>query len=266
MRTLLAHPRAQATERYDELPPQNKGMRVQRPSQSFVRNCLLSALAPADYGLLQPHLEPVPFTKDMVLEENDEPFEYAFFPNTGVTSIMAITQTGDRVEAGLFGREGMSGMPILLGADRSPLKTIIQIPGEGYRIATSALRDAIEQSRPLHAYLLRFCQAMVAQTAFTTLANVTHPVEVRLARWLLMCHDRTDGDDVELTHEYMAVMLAVRRPSVTTALHILEGNGFIKAKRGMIKMRDRAGLVEFSDGSYGRPEAEYTRLIGPFFG
>ena len=107
---------------------------------------------------------------------------------------------------------------------------------------------------------------MVAQTAFTTLANVTHPVEVRLARWLLMCDDRSDGDEVRLTHEYMAVMLAVRRPSVTIALHILEGNGFIKARRGMITVRDRPGLVEFSDGSYGRPEAEYTRLIGPFFG
>ena len=237
-----------------------------RPSQSSVRNYLLSGLDPADYSLLQPHLEPVPFTKDMVLEENDETFDHAFFPNTGVTSIMAITRTGDRVEAGLFGREGMSGMPILLGADRSPLKTIIQIPGEGYRIEVSALRDAIEQSRSLHAYLLRFCQAMVAQTAFTTLANVTHPVEVRLARWLLMCDDRSDGGEVRLTHEYMAVMLAVRRPSVTIALHILEGNGFIKARRGMITMRDRPGLVEFSDGSYGRPEAEYTRLIGPFFG
>lgn len=162
--------------------------------------------------------------------------------------------------------EAGARMPILLGADRSPLKTIIQIPGEGYRIDVGALREAIEQSRPLHEYLLRFCQAMVAQTAFTTLANVTHPVEVRLARWLLMAHDRTDGHDVALTHEYMGVMLAVRRPSVTTAPHVLEGNRFIKASRGMITIRDRAGLEEFSDGSYGRPEAEYTRLIGPFFG
>jgi CRP-like cAMP-binding protein len=239
---------------------------VPRPIQSFVRNCLLSGLAPTDYGLLQPYLEAVPFTKDMVLEESDEPFKHAFFPNTGITSIMAITRTGDRIEAGLFGREGMSGTPILLGADRSPLKTIIQIPGEGYRIDVGALRGAIEQSRALHMYLLRFCQAMVAQTAFTTLANVSHPVEVRLARWLLMAHDRTDGNDVGLTHEYMSVMLAVRRPSVTAALHILEGNHFIETARGMVMIRDRAGLEEFSDGSYGRPEAEYTRLIGPFFG
>ena len=245
--------------------PSRKGAPVPNPTQAFVRNYLLSKMPAEDFAILQPHLHAVPFTKDMLVEENDAPFEHIFFPNTGVTSIMAITQAGDRVEAGLFGREGMSGMPILLGADRSPLKTIIQVPGEGYRMDVSALRDAIEQSRPLHAYLLKFCQAMAAQTAFTTLANVTHPVEVRLARWLLMVHDRTDGDDVNLTHEYMAVMLAVRRPSVTTALHILEGNHFIKATRGIVTMRDRGGLEDFSDGSYGRPEAEYNRLIGAFF-
>jgi CRP-like cAMP-binding protein len=235
------------------------------PTQAFVRNYLLAGMPSGDFALLQKHLHAVPFTKDMLLEDSDAPFEYVYFPNAGVTSIMAMTQAGDRVEAGLFGREGMSGMPILLGADRSPLQTIIQVPGEGFRMDASALSDAIVESRSLHAYLLKFCQAMVAQTAFTTLANVTHPVEVRLARWLLMVHDRTDGDDVNLTHEYMAVMLAVRRPSVTTALHILEGNQFIKATRGIVTMRNRQGLEEFSDGSYGRPEAEYNRLIGPFF-
>jgi CRP-like cAMP-binding protein len=223
-------------------------------------------MSPADFDLLQPDLHAVPFTKDMLLEDCDTPFEHVFFPNTGVTSIMAITEAGDRVESGLFGRDGMSGMPILLGADQSPLQTIIQVPGEGYRMDVSALLRALEQSHSLHAHLLKFCQAMVAQTAFTTLANVTHPVEVRLARWLLMVHDRTDGDEVNLTHEYMAVMLAVRRPSVTTALHVLEGNGFIKATRGVVSIRDRKGLEEFSDGSYGRPEAEYNRLVGPFFG
>jgi hypothetical protein len=81
-----------------------------------------------------------------------------------------------------------------------------------------------------------------------------------------MAHDRTDGDAVTLTHEYMGVMLAVRRPSVTTALHVLEGNRLITATRGTITIRDRSGLEEFSDGSYGPPEAEYTRLIGRFFG
>ena len=260
----LHMPRAQAAERCEALPPQATGALVSTPSQSFVRNCLLSALTPTDYALLQPHLEFVVLVKDMVLEDCDAPFEHAFFPNTGISSIMSITQTGDRVEAGLFGREGMSGMPILLGADRSPLKTIMQVPGEGHRIAVRALRDAIGQSRPLHIFLLRFCQAMVAQAAYTALANVTHPVEVRLARWLLMAHDRTDGDDIALTHEYLAVMLAVQRPSVTTALHVLEGNRFIKATRGIVTVRDRADLEEFADGSYGRPEAEYSRLIGPF--
>lgn len=233
-----------------------------QPTQSFVKNGLLSAMTPADYGLLQPHLEAVPLDKDMVLEECDEPFAQVWFPNTGIGSIMAFTHNGDRVEAGLFGREGMSGMPIVMGADRSPLKTIIQVAGEGYRVETGALQRAIEESQSLHALLLRYCQVMSVQTAFTALTNVTHPVEVRLARWLLMAHDRTSGNEIALTHDYLSLMLAVRRPSVTTALHILEGNHFIRARRGVVTIRDREALREFADGSYGKPEAEYDRLIG----
>lgn len=217
-----------------------------------------------DYGLLQPNLETVILDKDMVLDECDAPIRYAFFPNTGIGSIMAFTPDGDRVEAGIFGREGMSGTALALSADQSPLKTIIQVAGEGIRIDADALSAAIEESRSLHNLLLRYAQTLSVQTAFTALTNVTHPVEVRLARWLLMAHDRTDGDEIALTHEYLSVMLAVRRPSVTTALHVLEGNRFIRASRGLVFIRDRAALEDFADGSYGRPEAEYTRLIGPF--
>jgi CRP-like cAMP-binding protein len=99
--------------------------------------------------------------------------------------------------------------------------------------------------------------------SITVLANAHYPVDERLARWLLMCHDRWDGDVLPLTHEFMAVMLAVRRPSVTTALHVLEGNRFIRAERGCVTIRDRSALEEFAGDSYGPPEREYERLIGP---
>lgn len=101
------------------------------------------------------------------------------------------------------------------------------------------------------------------QTSYTALSNAVHPVDERLARWLLMCHDRVDGDELALTHEFLSLMLAVRRPSVTTALHVLEGNRFITAERGYITIRDRRRLEEFAGDAYGRPEAEYKRLIGP---
>ena len=235
------------------------------PSQSFSRNCILSTMSADDYGLLQPHLESVAMEKDSVLEERDQAIGHVWFPNTGLGSIIAFTPHGDRVEAGLFGREGMSGTALSMGADRTPLKTVMQVGGEGLRVEAGAFRHAIEQSRPLHTLLLRYSQSLAVQTAYTALTNVTHPVEVRLARWLLMAHDRADGDELALTHDYMAVMLAVRRPSVTTALHVLEGNRLIRGTRGVVTVRDRAALEEFADGSYGRPEIEYGRLIGPFF-
>lgn len=238
------------------------GAAMPQPTQSFVRNRLLSALTPKDYELLQPYLEAATLDKDMVLEDCDEPVEHVYFLNSGIGSIMAFTHSGDRIEAGLFGRDGMSGTALVLGADQSPLKCVVQVAGDAHRIPASALRQAIGQSTTLHALLLRYSQVMAIQTAFTALANVTHPIEVRLARWLLMAHDRVDGDEVALTHDYLAIMLAVRRPSVTTALHVLEGNHFIKSTRGLVTIRDRTSLEEFADGSYGKPEAEYDRLIG----
>lgn len=235
------------------------------PSQSFARNSILSAMTAADYGLLQPNLEAVALEKDMVLEERDQAIGHVFFPNEGLGSVIAYTSQGDRIESGIFGREGMSGTAILMGAERTPLQTIMQVGGSGLRIEVGAIRQAIEQSPELHKLLLRYGQALAVQTSYTALANVTHPVEVRLARWLLMARDRTDTDEIPLTHDYLSVMLAVRRPSVTTALHILEGNKLIRGTRGIITIRDRAALEEFADGSYGKPEAEYSRLIGPFF-
>ena len=123
-------------------------------------------------------------------------------------------------------------------------------------------KDAISRSPSLHDLLLRYVQTLQLQASYTALSNAVHPIEERLARWLLMCHDRWDTNAMPLTHEFMSIMLAVRRPSVTTSLHVLEGNGFIRAERGNIIIRDRAGLEEFAGDSYGPPEREYERLIG----
>ena len=238
-----------------------RGKIVSQSVQFPSRNRLLSAFEAADFELLRPHLEAAPFNKDLVLETCNEPIEHVYFPNSGIGSIVAQTHSGDQVEAGIFGCEGMSGMAIVMGTDRSPLTSIVQVAGDAHRITAAALRQVIEQSPRMHALLLRYGQVMAVQTAFTALSNVIHPLEVRLARWLLMAHDRVEGDELALTHDYLSIMLAVRRPSVTTALHILEGNLFIKATRGLVTIRDREALEEFADGSYGKPEAEYGRLI-----
>ena len=138
----------------------------------------------------------------------------------------------------------------------------MQVAGEGWRLPAQALTAAVRQSPSLHELLLRFVQTLAVQTGATSLSNAVHHNDERLARWLLMCDDRADGGEVALTPDFMALMLAVRRPSVTTALHVLEGNGFIIAERGCIRIRNRAGLEDFAKDAYGVPEAEYRRLIG----
>jgi CRP-like cAMP-binding protein len=123
------------------------------------------------------------------------------------------------------------------------------------------LKDTIDERPSLHRLLLRYAQALNVQTSVTAFANANHTLEMRLARWLLMCHDRLDGDDIEITHEFMAMMLGVRRAGVTTSLHILEGNRLIRSTRGLVTVRDRDGLEKLADDAYGLPEAEYVRLM-----
>jgi CRP-like cAMP-binding protein len=147
------------------------------------------------------------------------------------------------------------------GSDRSPHETFIQVPGDGIRIAAAALRDAFEASASLRRLLLRYAQAFSIQVAYTALANGRDSIDRRLARWLVMCHDRVDGDAFPITHEFLALMLGVRRAGVTNALQDLENRKAIKLQRGRIEITDRDQLVKIAGGSYGAAEAEYERLM-----
>ena len=232
-------------------------------TQADVRNRLLTLMPGEDFALLAPHLEHRRPKKGEVLVEADAVIDHLCFPESCVGSVIASSAEGHEVEVGIFGNEGCSPVPVILGSDRSPQRVEIQVPGTAHRIERAALVEAMERSASLRGLLLRFAQVQLLQSGFTALSNAVHPIDERLARWLLMCHDRTAGDEMALTHEFLSLMLAVRRPSVTTALHVLEGNGFIRAERGYITIRDRRGLEEFARDAYGRPEAEYRRLIGP---
>ncbi len=205
----------------------------------------------------------MPLPKDDVLLEPEQPFEHAYFFETGVGSIISISPEGQMVESGLFGWDGFTPVGLVMGAERSPYRQLIQVAGQGHRMPAEALREALAVSPGLRDLLLRYAQTLSVQTSYTALSNAVHPVDERLARWLLMTHDRVDGNELPLTHDFLSIMLAVRRPSVTTALHTLEGNRFIRAERGIITVIDRKRLEEFAGDAYGRPEAEYERLIGP---
>jgi CRP-like cAMP-binding protein len=230
------------------------------PQQSALRNQLLARLAPEDFAPLQGLLEPVELELRRVLIEPNRPIEHVYFHEHGYTSITTDGH-GNKIELGLIGREGLVGVPIALGVCTTPLEFFVQLAGDGLRMTSHALEAVIDERPSLHRVLLRYAQVMSVQTAGTAFANAEHTVETRLARWLLMCHDRVDGADIPITHEFMAMMLGVRRAGVTTAMHILEGSGLVQAKRGVITILDREKLEELADSAYGLPEAEYARQM-----
>ena len=231
--------------------------------QSALQNRLLSRASPGDFALLAGKLEPFTCVNGFVIAEADETLRHAYFIEFGMVSIVARSPEGQIAEAGIIGREGFIHPSIVLGSDTVPFKIQIQLPGVAHRVPADDLVRAVEQSTSLRRTLLLFTHVNAVQASFSTLSNAVHQVDERLARWLLMCHDRSSSDDLHLIHEFMSVMLSVRRPSVTNALHVLEGNGFIKADRGYVTIIDRAALESFVGDAYGKPEAEYRRLLGP---
>jgi len=223
----------------------------------------LRRLTGEEYDALSPHLERVVFKRHDIAVHANVPFDHAYFPESGLASVISHTEDGRRLEVGLFGREAMVSSAIVLGADRIPLETFAQIPGVWIRVGADALRAAMRRHPGLHALLLRYVQTFLMTVSSTALSNGAYRVEERLARWLVMTHDRIDGDDLPLTHEFLSLMLGVRRSGVTVAIHTLEGARMIKAKRGSLTVLDRAGLEAAAGASYGTAEAEYERLIGP---
>jgi len=215
-----------------------------------------------DFSRLEPQLARVPLPGGTRLVEPHTPIEQVYFLEEGIASVVALTSQGRRIEAGIIGREGMTGIPVLLGADRTPHECFIQTAGEGLRIGADDLRRAMAASPSLQQLLQRFVQAFMVQMGQTALANGSHTLEQRLARWLLMCHDRVDGDDISTTHEFLSLMLGVRRAGVTVALQALEDRGAISPKWRRITVLDRAKLEGIAGDSYGVPEAECAHLIG----
>ncbi len=231
--------------------------------QPTYRNRLLNLLSAEDRAALAPLLEPVDMPKSYEIATANKPISHCYFIETGLGSVVSVSAEGFKAEVGMVGRDGMLPTAAVLDCDSTPQDVMMQIGGTGLRIDAASFKAAVAERPALRRLMLRFVQTLTTQGAYTALSNAVHHTEERLARWLLMCHDRMDGKQLALTHEYVAILLAVRRPSVTTALHILEGNRLITAKRGLITIRDREGLERFAADAYGIPEAEYARLIGP---
>jgi CRP-like cAMP-binding protein len=212
-------------------------------------NTLLARLSRADSRLLADQLEPVDLPLRKQLEARNKRVGHVYFPDSGLASVVA--NGGDPIEVGMIGREGMTGLSVVLdGQDRAVHETYMQIAGKGQRLNANHLRKAIEQSTTLHRVLLKYAHAYMIQTTQTALSNGRSRIEERLARWLLMAQDRCDGDELPLTHEFLATMLGVQRSGVTIALQQLERTGLIAHRRGRITLLDREALELSSNGSY----------------
>ena len=219
-----------------------------------VSNQVLAALSPDDFALLRPHLEPVDLTVGHVIEPAHKPITSNYFLERGLASVIATGQNRCRIEVGMVGPEGMTGLPVVMGNDRSANETIMQVWGTGSRIAAGKLREGMLASRSMHNVLLNAVHTFMMQMAHTTAVSGTARLDERLARWLLMAKDRV-GNSVDVTHEVLAQVLGVRRAGVTVALNRLEREGFILLARGWIHIVDRPGLTKSANGTYGIPKA-----------
>lgn len=213
-------------------------------------NRILARLSRADYQLLEPDLQAVDLPVKKSLEIRKRRIDQIYFIESGFASVVANGSDKPSIEVGIIGREGFTGLAVVLGNDRAAHDTYIQVAGKALRISAVKLREADARSSTLHRALLRYAQAFLLQTTSTALANGRSKMEERLARWLLMADDRVDGDLMPLTHEFLGLMLGTYRPGVTKAIQALEKEGLVAARRGGIRILDRKALEKRSNGTY----------------
>ena len=229
------------------------------------QNAVLALLPQRDFDRLLPNLEPCDFPFMHGLYEPLEPMRFLYFLQEGVASIVAPMENGSEVEVGMVGPEGFVGGSLLLGVDRSPNRTFIQMPGAGHRVKPDVLLRFFNEVGKIQEGLMRAMQAYSIQVEQTAACNRIHSVEERLARWLLMTHDRmglvADNPPVPITHELMARMLGARRSTVTIAAGILQRAEFIRNQRGLVKIVDRKGLESVACECYDTVSEECQRLM-----
>lgn len=230
------------------------------PAHVF-KNMLLQSLGSSAAEEFAPFLVRVALRPRVVIERAGERVTHIYFPESGVVSTVVKGADGRSAEAGITGYEGVTGTSTLLGDDRSPSECIVQLAGEAYRVDAEDYLKFLDCHPDFRTLLLRYVHTVFIQTSQSTLATAKSRLEERLSRWLLMVHDRAGGPRLELTHEFMALMLGTRRAGVTMALHQLEGKALVKSTRGAVIILDRHGLEEMAGQFYGVAEAEYSRIM-----
>jgi CRP-like cAMP-binding protein len=230
--------------------------------QHLSQNHLLAALGEDEARDLAASLELVSLPRGEVLARPGQPFRHAYFPLSGMISVVALMPEGLGAEVATIGNEGMMGLPILFGSGLSPFHVMAQLSGEAARIPAARLEMALAGGNRLSELLRTYSQAFFVQTAQNAACNTLHPISQRGARWLLATHDRAEGDSFHLTQEFLAFMLGVARQSVGIAVGVLQDRGLIEYHRGDMRILDRPGLEAESCGCYEIVRTEFSRLLG----
>ena len=226
------------------------------------RNRLLGALPAEDLAALWPQLEPVELPLREILQVPEQPMPAVYFIETGWVSMIATLEDGDGAEVGLVGYEGMLGLPLLLNDDRDDLEGMVQCQGTALRLPAEAFQEALVQMPSLRPLLNRYALMHHGQVARTGACNGRHEIPQRLARWLLMAHDRSESDTFPMTHEFLGMMLGVRRAGISTAAMVLQKAELIRYGVGKMTITDRPGLENASCECYGVTRRASERLFG----
>jgi CRP-like cAMP-binding protein len=224
-------------------------------------NQILLALAPSDMKLLAPHLKNTLFEQGNVLLEQGQRITNIYFPGSGMISLVIVMEDGTSIEAAAIGKEGIIGPTLANGTGTTPMQAIVQVAGKGSYIKAEHFYAAVHKSERLRALIGQHGEAMLAQIVRTVACNAKHMAEARLSRWLLMVHDRVDGDTIHLTQEFLGQMLGVQRTTVTLVARALQTAGLIKYRRGHIEVVDREGLEEAACECYEINRRHFDRLM-----
>lgn len=226
------------------------------------RNCILRRLPQAQWRRLQRNLERITMPRRTSLYEPGRPFDYVYFPETGVASVLTVLHDGTETEVATVGYEGIIGLPVFFGAATIPGRAFWQIPGDAFRLKAELFRRETRNSSGLTEVLHRYAQGYFNQLSYTVSCNRSHSIHQRASRWLLMSADRAGGNQFELTHEFLSHMLGVRRSGITEAMGVLQRARILRYSRGVITIVNRKRLEAAACECYAVVTDEFRRLLG----
>ena len=232
------------------------------PTNGEIANRILRVLSEAEYEAVLPHLTLSRFPMGRIVHESGQEMSHVYFPNHGVLSMLTVLETGEVVEIATVGNEGMADLSVFLGLKVSNSRLLVQVPGDTLQMERDVFLDLVAKHDGLRIALGHFMVAMFTLVSQSAACNRLHPIEERAARWLLMTHDRVDSDTFPITHDFLASMLGVRRPSVTVAAGMLQQAGFIRYSRGRMTILDREGLEASACECYRIVRAQFDGLPG----